>query len=450
MKTFCINLKRRKDRRKKMIKQFLKYKMEKQIEFFTAKFHPKGGVEGCKDSHLKVIQMAQQQKLPYVMILEDDLQFSQNLHKIELPKCDWSILYLGGTLTSNIGESDEKWVRIKDCWTTCGYILHSSLYQKVIDDLQKYKEEVDRYYVEKIQHDYPCYLANPLLVKQRNDYSDIEQRNVNYDVDNVLRNHYKDANHEITKNNEYILKTKEIPDEELPAVSIITPTWNRKELFLLALNNFYNTEYPRDKLEWIIVDDSCEEQKVKTILPEDNRIKYIELDVEQSLPISRKRNIGVQNASNDIILHMDDDDFYYPQHVLSRVKVLLSNSIECIGCTELGCYNVLNKKSFKIGDKQSVLAEATMCYYKSFWLERPFFERVQAGEAIHFLKGREKQVVQLPFTYVMIALTHKKNITKKLRSADEEIVEKANVVHGINNLWNEFDLFTRGLLERLY
>lgn len=446
MKIFCINLKTRKDRKKKMIKHFSKYKMN--VEFFTAKLHPEGGVTGCRDSHLQVLKMAQQQKLPYVMILEDDLIFSQNLQTIVLPTFDWSMLYLGGTLTSNIGESNDSWVRIKDCWTTCGYILHSSLFQKVIDELENYKEEVDRYFVEKIQHDYPCYLANPLLVKQRNDYSDIQQRNVNYDVDTILRNPYKEAKHEIV-NKEYFLKTKEIPEEKLPNVSIITPTWNRKHLFLLALNNFYNTEYPKDKLEWVIVDDSSDEEKVKTILPEDSRIKYIELDVDEPLPISQKRNIAIQNTSYDIIVHMDDDDFYYPQHVLSRVKVLLSNQVECVGCTELGCYNVLNKNSFKIGDKNAVLAEATMCYYKSFWKYRSFFERVKTGEAIHFLKGRENQVVQIPFTYVMTALTHKTNITKKLRT-DEDISEKSNVIHGVNNLWNQFDLFTKGLLERLY
>lgn len=448
MKTFCINLKIRKDRKKKMIKQFKKYKMEKNVEFFTAKLHPEGGVAGCRDSHLQVIQMAQQQKLPYVMILEDDLQFSQNLHQVIFPEAEWSMLYLGGTLTSNIGESEDQWVKIKDCWTTCGYVLHSSLYEKVIQDLKQYPDEVDRYYVEEIQHQYPCYLVNPLLVKQRNDYSDIEKRNVNYDVDTILRNPYCEARHEI-KDKEYILKTDEIDEKDLPNVSIITPTRDRKELFLLALNNFYNTEYPPEKLEWVIVDDAKEEQRIKTILPEDNRIKYLELDVEQALPISQKRNIAVQQSTNDIIVHMDDDDFYYPQHVLSRVKALLSNRVQCVGCTQLGCYNVLNKKSFKIGDKHAVLSEATMCYYKSFWKERQFFERVQAGEAIHFLKSREKQVAQFPFTYVMIALTHKTNVTKKLRT-DEDLSEKANVVDGANNLWNEFDLFTRGLLERLY
>jgi hypothetical protein len=396
--------------------------------------------------------MAKQQKLPYVMILEDDLMFSQNLHKLPQPLPeDWKMLYLGGTLTSNIGESDDPWVCINDCWTTCGYILHSDLYDKVISDLQEYSEEVDRYFVEKIQHDYKCYLANPILVKQRNDFSDIEKRNVNYDVDTILRNPYTHAKHEI-KDKQYILKTYEIATDDLPNVSIITPTWNRKNLFVLALNNFYNTDYPMKKLEWVIVDDSNDSEKVKSLLPQDERIKYIELDTNgESLPISQKRNIAVQNATYDIIVHMDDDDFYYPQHVLSRVKTLLSNDgAQCVGCTQLGCYNVLNQQSFKIGDETSVLTEASMCYYKQFWLERPFFERVKMGESIHFLKSREKYVVQIPFTYVMIAITHKTNITKKLRSNEESDNEKANIIHGMSNLFNEFDLFTRGLLERLY
>ena len=86
---------------------------------------------------------------------------------------------------------------------------------------------------------------------------------------------------------------------------------------------------------------------------------------------------------------------------------------------------------------------------KPLGIGRSFFERVKAGEAIHFLKSREREVAQFPFTYVMIALTHKTNVTKKLRTYEDQ-AEKANVVDGTHNLWNEFDLFTKGLLERLY
>lgn len=448
MKTFCINLKTRKDRRKKMIKQFSKYKME-SIEFFTAKLHPNGGITGCRDSHLQIIKKAKQQNLPFVMILEDDLLFSQNLHNLPVFPEHWKMLYLGGTITSNIPNTNENWVCIKDCWTTCGYILHSDLYDKVISDLENYQNEVDRYYVEEIQYQYPCYLVNPVMIKQRNDYSDIEKRNVNYDTDNILRNPYQQVSHEI-KDNQYILKSDDIEDKDLPNVSIITPTRNRKNLFVLALNNFYNISYPMKKLEWIIIDDSCKEQKVKDMLPDDERIKYINLQTidDEPLPISKKRNIGVENSTNNIIIHMDDDDFYYPDHVLSRVKALLSNKeIQCVGSTQLGCYNVLNQQSFKIGDESSVLAEASMCYYKKFWLERSFFERVKMGEAIHFLKGREKYVAQIPFTYIMIALTHDTNITKKLRSTEENI----NVCMDQNiNLFNEFDSFTKTLLQKLY
>lgn len=442
MKTFCINLKHRKDRKRKMIKLFKKYNMD--VEFFTAKLHKEGGIKGCLDSHLQVIKRAKLLHLPYVMILEDDLQFSQNLNVLPDFPPNWKLLYLGGTLTSNISETTDSWVQITDCWTTCGYILHSSMFDKMITDLETYKEEVDRYYVEHIQHDYPCYLINPLIVKQRNDYSDIEKRNVNYDQNLVLRNPYRDAIFE-RHGDEYILKTQEILEDDLPFVSIITPTRNRKELFVLAMHNFYNTKYPMNKLEWVIVDDG--DDKINTILPDDKRIKYISLDVEGPLTVAHKRNIAVSNASHDIIVHMDDDDFYYPQHVLTRIQTLISNNVKCIGCTELGCYNILNQKSFKIGDKHSILSEASMCYYKQFWEERNFFERVRLGEALHFLKGRELFVVQIPFTYILIALTHSTNITSKLRSDQDE---KINVVHGVNNLWNEFDSFVKSFLKKLY
>ena len=73
-------------------------------------------------------------------------------------------------------------------------------------------------------------------------------------------------------------------DDILPTVSIITPTYNRRNFFRLAVNNFMSIKYPKDKLEWIIVDDGTD--KIKDLiektseLKNDPRIKYFELDEE--------------------------------------------------------------------------------------------------------------------------------------------------------------------------
>ena len=44
----------------------------------------------------------------------------------------------------------------------------------------------------------------------------------------------------------------------LPNITILTPTYNRKNVFKLAILNYLNIDYPRDNIEWIILDDSNE------------------------------------------------------------------------------------------------------------------------------------------------------------------------------------------------
>ena len=83
-------------------------------------------------------------------------------------------------------------------------------------------------------------------------------------------------------------------DDDLPSVSVITPTFNRKYLFDLAIRNFTNTDYPTNKIEWIIVDDS-EEENLQDILPDIENIEYIKLDERTS--IGEKRNIAVEKSN---------------------------------------------------------------------------------------------------------------------------------------------------------
>ncbi len=42
---------------------------------------------------------------------------------------------------------------------------------------------------------------------------------------------------------------------ELPNVSILTPTWNRRKFLPLMIYNIQNFEYDKNKLEWVIYDD---------------------------------------------------------------------------------------------------------------------------------------------------------------------------------------------------
>ena len=253
----------------------------------------------------------------------------------------------------------------------------------------------------------------------------------------------------------------------LPHVSIITPTYNKKEFFKLAIHNFMSFDYPRDKLEWIILDDG--DESIKDILPNDPRIKYYYYNKETKdqiyksfienykkrkeeynklskkdkkghkyklatyhkkhffgnrLPLGMKRNICVQYAANDYIVHMDDDDFYPPKSIKMRITELLNGTgaplsegtgaplSECVGCANIGCFHINKMISLVYTPKEEYSAAkkisvATLAYTKSFWMQNKFDNQDIIGEGEHFLKKRKCKVIN--WANVIVALFHPKN-----------------------------------------
>ena len=403
MKFYCINLKSRNDKRTFMKKQAKKYKLN--IEFHRVTKH-QNPVRGCLESHLELIKRAKQNNFPYIAILEDDAKFLVNPKELNIPD-DFDMYYLG----ASVKQQDNN--RLIEGWSTHAYILHNRLYDKIIRDLTDYDKEIDRYYVEEIQPNYKCYIASPVMTTQKSGYSDIENRVVNYDeYTTINKEPYQGVKYQII-DDEYRLSLDSV--KELPRVSIVTPTRDRHDFVPLMLRNWNAIQYPREKLEWIIVDDG--EKPIKALLPEDQAITYVRLETNGALPVGQKRNIGCKHAKGEYIVHMDDDDYYSDLSVELRIRALLSNNAECIGATIIGCMNIISRMCYSIGSTNSVLAEASMAYKRSFWEERNFREDVKTGEAVHFLRGREDRVVQMPYDFILVAFSHRSNITEDLRDS---------------------------------
>lgn len=412
---FCISLKERKDRRKKIKKHMKNRKMS--FKFYSAIKNTQNPAKGCLQSHLNIIKQAKKQNLGAVMIIEDDCFFIKK-PVLELPPNDWDMLYLGGNLEQVIEKNDDdKWYKMR-CWTTHSYIIKKSLYDIVIKGLENYDFEVDKFYCEEIHSKYNCYMCDPPVTKQLAGYSDIVKRDVNYKYTTTPEDLLPFQEPEFTQVDDILtLKLQKYLDIELPLVSIITPTRNRKVFFELAINNFLTQDYPKDKLEWIIIDDG--EESISDILPKnDDRIKHIKIIPEKNkknknkiITISKKRNIGFEHSKGQIILHMDDDDYYLPSSVSTRVKVLLNykeKGIECVGCERFGCHDLENDTSFII-DKNNEIAEASMGYFRSFIEKRKFKEFIVKGEGKLFCRGRNKQIMKLPFEFIFISFTHGSN-----------------------------------------
>lgn len=91
-------------------------------------------------------------------------------------------------------------------------------------------------------------------------------------------------------------------------VSIVVPTYNRKEMLKETLNSLFNQTYPKDKYEIIVCDggsiDGTEEIVNKIIQDSPCTLRYLK---EENRGVSSARNLGISNAVGDIIGFTDDD-----------------------------------------------------------------------------------------------------------------------------------------------
>jgi len=426
-KVICINLKSRKEKKKYMKIQCNRRNIP--VEFYVAEKHenPK---RGCLESHLNVINNAYNNGVKYLLILEDDVKFkTRNIFPLPDVPEDWDMLYLGGTVHRIINKNHKNWTKIM-CWTTHAYIINltNKTLIKTIMEANNYDGEIDRYYLENIHKKFNCYMIDPMVAIQKEGFSDIEGQIVNYNFMEQTLKGFKLPEHEEI-NGEYVLKLPNILSDDLPYVSIITPTYNRTKMFYMAMRNFENFKYPPEKLEWIIIDDTpLEYEQLDDILPVDKRIKYFKLEgLNYKTTVAYKRNIGVEKASHDIIIHMDDDDYYPPESILARVKTLIkykNDGIKCVGCSLIGTYDLITGKSSMSSDGPISLSEASMAYYKNFWEKKHFDNTCDKGEHKNFISERLNEIIDIPYSFVIIGINHANNYTGKLRQIQDNVLKR--------------------------
>jgi len=208
---------------------------------------------------------------------------------------------------------------------------------------------------------------------------------------------------------------KRLPAEaDLPAVSIVTVTRDRRKFIPLAKYCFMAQGYPEEKLEWVIVDDG--KDQIKDLVSDIPNVKYVLVD--EPLTIGAKRNLAVEKASHDILVMMDDDDVYPNNSVLSRVANMLAEpKKECLFSTTIPCYEIHEKKSFMNVPPITLpmcerVSEATLCFTRNFWEARKFPDQ-QIAEGGAFLRGREEMCREMSPQDIIVSLCHKKTTSSR-------------------------------------
>lgn len=199
----------------------------------------------------------------------------------------------------------------------------------------------------------------------------------------------------------------------LPFVSICTPTFNRRPFIQTMFECFKNQDYPKERMEWIIVDDGTD--KIKDLIETSNipQIRYFE--IEKKLALGAKRNYMHKHVKGSIIVYMDDDDYYPPERVSHAVEMLQKNEKAlCAGASEIYLYFKTMGKMIQAGPYGPNHATAGTFAFKAELLkDTKYNDNAALAEERAFLKDYTVPFVQLDPLKTILVFSHEHNTFDK-------------------------------------
>jgi glycosyltransferase involved in cell wall biosynthesis len=198
-------------------------------------------------------------------------------------------------------------------------------------------------------------------------------------------------------------KLKEL-EKEYPFVSLCTPTFNRRPFVKSMIQCFNHQTYPKDRIEWIIVDDGTD--KIEDLVSHIPQVKYLKFD--EKMTLGKKRNVLNDTAKGDIIVYMDDDDYYPPERITHSVEMLQKTpNALCAGSSEMFIYFKHINKMYKFGPYgPNHATAATFAFKKELLLRTRFDESSSVAEEKKFLKDYTIPFVQLDSKKSILVFSH--------------------------------------------
>ena len=202
-----------------------------------------------------------------------------------------------------------------------------------------------------------------------------------------------------------------------PFVSVITPTYNRRKFIPYLIAMYKNQNYPAHRMEWIILDDGSD--------PVDEFFKGLDIPnlryiyEEEKQTIGAKRNRLNKESCGDIIVAMDDDDYYPPERVSTVVTAFKQNpSVQLAGSSEVFMYYSDIETIYKLGPyNKNHATNGTMAWRRAYADSHQYDEYVTHAEERSFLDDYSHPMIQLNPLKVMLVMSHTENTfdKKKMR-----------------------------------
>jgi GR25 family glycosyltransferase involved in LPS biosynthesis len=197
-KVYIINLKRRSDRKKLIIKELAKvgiknYEFINAVDGNDAEIKEKykklkknkskiksAGHLGCLLSHKKVLKKAYSDNFKQVLILEDDIffkseDFTKELQNLEM--CPWKIIFLGAPIADK-KIFINKWAFCSRFPGTYGYLIKRELIGEVLNYIKNMDNCIDLIFMKTLQKKDYCFILNDFILTDIKDSDTSKKKQV--------------------------------------------------------------------------------------------------------------------------------------------------------------------------------------------------------------------------------------------------------------------------------
>ena len=193
-----------------------------------------------------------------------------------------------------------------------------------------------------------------------------------------------------------------------PLVSVIMPTKDRTDLLAQAVGGFKRQTYANKELVVYNTGQrpvvlNAEDATDTSMLavpgitmpgvyedPEENIRVFWPYPLDRHLRIGEVRNQSVAQARGEIIIHMDDDDWYAPDYLAQMVAWLLDSGKQVVGFHRWHYADVVNKRFYVYQHGFAPYAHgASQCYRRTWWTNHHFAAK-QLGEDQDFSNAARK------------------------------------------------------------
>lgn len=200
-----------------------------------------------------------------------------------------------------------------------------------------------------------------------------------------------------------------------PFVSVVCPSFNRREFLPYLLYIYQYQDYPADRRELIILDDSAHSSQDLVDMLVDSSVENVRyIHSEHRLMLGEKRNMLNDLAVGEYIVCFDDDDYYSPQKISYQVGELQRNNALFSGSDQIYVwYSHLNKiyRTHPFGTNHAL--NGTFAYHKNFLKKHRYEHEAMLAEEQGFLNNFTTPVLQIDPLRAILCVSHSANTYDK-------------------------------------